>query len=473
MIHFFKTVPKSIFLYAFLGTVLAIFTNEINRSQLNSTLPHQFGMIHTADEASYIVPPKNWVKTGEWKDNSIGLSAYYQRPPGYGGIYLLNFLLLNKSALLGMKILQIFLFFVSCFVFWKILNELKLPPKWQIATTAIYAFLPSYSGFIYFSITEGVTPFFMLWSIYELIHSNNKNTPTKGLIISNALLLIIRPQLAILPLIGILYFLVQKSYKTVGFIALAFVPISAWYLRTAIIAEEIPSIHPIYSATNNHLYRPTHAALTEIYRVWEYRSDVFHTHIGKAISGDSIQLKNIAEEIPSQYRREMIELLNEFSQLNAYRINHFSDKPINDYFKGEVEFISKTNALREKFIEENPIDFYFKTPFKSAVQFMNKSYMNLYIFQVTYRGNFMIEGLRILCWIIFSASVLLTFLIPFKIKWNSLEVALVVGIGLFLFYLVAFQRLNEERYIVPIMPLLLLLGAYSLFQFTAKNRFNQ
>lgn len=473
MIHFFKTVPKSIFLIAFLGTVLAIFTNEINRNQLNSSLPHQFGMIHTADEASYIVPPKNWVKTGEWKDNSIGLTAYYQRPPGYGGIYLLNFLLLNKSALLGMKILQILLFFVSCIFFWKILNELKLPPNWLIISTAIYSFLPSYSGFIYFSITEGVTPFFMLWCVYELIHSNNKNAPTKGLIISTALLMLIRPQLAIIPLIGILYFLGQKRYKTVWFIAIAFIPISAWYVRTAIISEEIPSMHPIYSETNNHLYRPTHAALTDIYRVWEYRSDVFHSHIGNAISGDSNQLKSVAEEIPTQYRQGMIELLNEFSELNAYRINQFSGKPINDYYKGEIEFISKTKALRKKFIADNPIDFYFKTPFKSAVQFLNKSYMNLYIFQVTYRGNYIVEGLRILCWLVLIASVLLTFLIPFKVKWNTFEVAIVIGIGLFLFYLVAFQRLNEERYIVPIMPLLLLLGAYSLYRFTAKSRFNQ
>lgn len=470
MIRFFKSLPKSVLLIAFLGTVLSVSINEFNRHHLNSNLPHQFGMIYTADESSYLVPPENWVNIGEWKDNSMGLTAYYQRPPGYGAIYLINYLLLKENALLGMKILQICIFFFSCIVFWKILKELRLPPKWQYVTMAIFSFLPSYSGFIYFSITEGVTPFFMLWSVYEFFRSNKKNQPTIRLIISSALLLLIRPQLAVFPLMGILYFLVQKNYKTVAFMALAFLPISVWYVRTAFISEEIPSIHPIYSATNNHLYRPTHAALTDIYRVWEYRSDVFHSHIGKAVSGDSNQLKIAVEEIPTQYRQEMIELLYEFSALSNYRVKHFSGKPIKGFYKGELEFISKTKQLRKKFIEENPIDFYFKTPFNSALQFMNKSYLNLYIFQATFRGNFLVEGLRILCWFIFIGSFLLTFLIPLKVKWKSLEVALVVGIGLFLFYLVAFQRLNEERYIVPIMPLLLLLGAYSLFQFTNKRR---
>ena len=37
--------------------------------------PYQFGLHTSADDASYYAPGINWIKTGIWRDNSIGNSS--------------------------------------------------------------------------------------------------------------------------------------------------------------------------------------------------------------------------------------------------------------------------------------------------------------------------------------------------------------------------------------------------------------
>lgn len=456
------SVPKKIFLLAIIGTILCVLINEVNTHYLNTKIPNQFGLIHTADEASYIAPARNFVDKGVWRDNSNGLTAYYQRPPGYGLIYAVNYFLVNQYAFLAVKIVQVICFFISILFFWKILKLLNLNDRWSFFATMIYALFPCYSGFVYFSITEGVTPFLVLWSMFETIKVDRNNKPSIGLIVSNAFLLLVRPQLAIFSLMALVYYIARKKFKISIYVLSAFIPIICWYARTAYISNEVPSLHPIYSSTNNHLFRPTHAAMTDIYRIWEHRSDVFHTHIGKIAYGDSIQIDLVNAELPKEYQSSMRPVFERYQALNNYQFEHFKDQALIESFEGEEQFIKDVNHLRADLIDQNPVDYYLKTPLKSAKDFFNKSYLNLYIFQAEFRGNFVVESFRVLCWLVILFSVIFTFLLPFFISRKSIQFFIVTSIFLFMFYLVFVQRLNEERYIVPILPLFLILGVFSL-----------
>ncbi len=450
------SVPKNILLLAFVGTLICVATNEVNSYLLNQPLQHQFGMVQTADETSYIVPPRNFVNQGEWKDNSNGLTSYYQRSPGYGILYLVNYFILGKYALFGLKILQIGLFFASILIFWRILKEFHLSEKLIFISTAAFALLPLYSGFVYYSMTEGVAPFFTLWSILELKRSDNSNKVRWQLIVSIALLVLIRPQLGLIPLAGFIYGLVTKQYRFSGTILLAILPLFAWYGRIAFISQEIPSFHPIYSKTNNHFYRPSHAAMTELFRVWEWRSDVFHSQTGRLGFGDSTAIKAVVSEIPANYRKAVLPLFVQFQSLNQLRLHDYENAVLVDYLPGELQFIDELHSVRKKLIQNNKFDYYLKVPVMSAKDFLNKSYMNLYIFQGELRGNWLIEILRVVCWLVVVESFGLSFLSLFILKWKSLDAFILVGIGVFMFYLVFVQRLNEERYIVPILPVLLI-----------------
>ena len=465
------SVPAKVIFLAILGTFVCVLLNEVNAHFLNANIPNQFGLIHTADEASYIAPARNFVDKGVWRDNSNGLTAYYQRPPGYGWMYSVYYFLFNKYAFLGMKIMQISGFFLSILIFWKILILLKLPNQWAFFTTATFALLPCYSGFVYFSITEGVTPFLVLWSILEILKADRKEMAPGGLIISNALLLLVRPQLAIFPLMAIIYFIFRKNRKISLYLLSAFIPIVCWYARTAYISGESPSLHPIYSATNNHLFRPTHAAMTEIYRVWEYRSDVFHSQIGRIAYGDSTQIDVVNAEIPIDYQEGMHPIFERYQALNKYQAEHFKNELSIHSFAGELKFIKDVKELRADFIAKHPAEYYIKTPLKSAKEFFNKSYLNLYIFQSEFRGNVLVELLRIGCWFVILASAFFVILSPIQFSWKSIEFFISASIFIFMFYLVFVQRLNEERYLIPILPLMLILGAQCCYNFTRKIKY--
>lgn len=460
----FNSYPKFVLITAFLGTFLCVFTNEYNAHKRQDHLSNQFGMVQTADETSYIVPPKNFISKGEWRDNSNGLTAYYQRPPGYGLLYLLSYSLLGGWALLGLKIIQIPLFFYSILLFWRLTKSIGLSDKLQFIATFVFACLPSYSGFVYYSITEGVTPFFLVWSVFSMVESSNSGKVTWQLTFSNACLLLIRPQLAIIPISVLFYFLVKRYFKAFTFLALAFLPILAWYVRSGIISNEIPSLHPIYSKTNNHFYRPSHGALTDLFRIWEWRSDVFHNQTGRIGFGDSTSILAVANELPEQYREKVTPLLFKFRDLNVYRETKLKNQKITDFIPQEKAFINTVYLTQKELISQNLVDYYLKTPFLSLKEFLNKSYLNLFIFQETYRRNPLMEILRVTCWLIFITSFLGTFLFLFKTRITSIHFYIISGLAVFIFYLVFVQRLNEERYIVPILPLFLVYG-FSFAQF--------
>jgi len=310
--------------------------------------------------------------------------------------------------------------------------------------------------------TEGVTPFFVVWSVLSLLEASESKKPSWQLFVSNSFLLLIRPQLAIIPISIFFYFFVKKMHKPLLYLSFSFLPLFAWYVRTGVISNEVPSLHPIYSKTNNHFYRPSHEAITDLFRVWEWRSDVFHTQTGHVGFGDSTMIMAVAKELPAKYRKEVTPLLFQFRDLNVYRETELKDQKIMDYLPNELAFIERVKQIKKQLASQNLTDYYLKTPFLSLKEFLNKSYLNLYIFQEPLRGNALIEVLRIACWLVFISSFLFTFLLLFKKKISSIHFYLIVSLAVFMFYLVFVQRLNEERYIIPILPLFLVFGALFL-----------
>jgi hypothetical protein len=426
-------------------------------------------MVQTADETSYIVPPENFINLGEWKDNSNGLTSYFIRPPGYGMFYLACYSILGSNALLGMKTIQITFFFFSILLFFRLSKLIGLSNKMLLITLLLFAFLPCYSGFVYYSMTEGVTPFFVIWSVLSLLEASESKKPSWQLFASNSFLLLIRPQLAIIPVSIFFYFFVKKMHKPLLYLSFSFLPLFAWYVRTGVISNEVPSLHPIYSKTNNHFYRPSHEAITDLFRIWEWRSDIFHNQTGRIGFGDSTIILGVVSELPKNYQEGVIPLLFQFRDLNVYREKELKDQKITNYLPNELAFIENVEQMKEKFISQNLTDYYLKTPLLSLKEFLNKSYLNLFIFQITFRGNALIEVLRIVCWLVLLSSFIFTFLLLFKKKISSIHFYLIVSLAVFMFYLVFVQRLNEERYIIPILPLFLVFGALFLDRIKMKS----
>lgn len=454
---------KLIFI-AFTGTLLAIFWQEYNSIFLDPSESYRYGMIQTADEASYFSPVKNFLQNGVWADNSVGNSRYFQRPPGYGMIYGTLLLVFGKYSLAALKIIQISLFFLSVLLLGKILNKSLSSEKWALSGAAFFGFMPMFSGFMYFTLTEAVSPFLLLWVIYsyQLVSKNG----SIQLLISVVMLLLVRPQLMIFPIALFLLALVVKERKKSALILLGFLPFAFWMIRSSHIAGEFQGLHPIYSNTNNSLYRPGHEAMTNLFRVWESDGEQFHTTISKIrAANDTNDFEIVLASIPQPFRVKVTPIFYDFNALlndPEYALTQaFNDR--------EEKFIERVESTRKQLISENKLQYYIFTPLKSTQYLLSKSQLNLYIFQEEFRGNPIMECLRVISVLTISIGFLMAAFLLFQNRY-SIELVLSITSLIYLFYLIYFQRLNEERYLTPILPILVILIIIGAMRIVQKTR---
>lgn len=447
---------QKLILIALAGTFLAVFWQELNASFLDAAGNDRYGLIETADESSYLSPPKNLIDHGFWADNSIGLSRYYQRPPGYGMIFGIFYFLMGKQALLGLKILQIVAFLFTLYYSGKILHHLTKNDKWSFISTTILAIIPIYSGFMYYTLTEALTPFLLIWSIHSYLTTHS----ILRISLPFAFLLLVRPQLVIFPLVMILLSLLKKEKMRAISIAIAFLPLLVWTLRTTIIAGQYQGIHPIYSDTNISLYRPGHAALTDLFKIWEGNGEQFHETIACiSHTHDNNALEKCCNHVPKAYMEKTKPLLAQFN-----RLLHRKDYGLSEEFKiQERIFVQKVNATREELVRQNRFTYHVITPFKSAVYLLSKSQLNLFIYQETFRGNILMELIRWISLLLINLGMLSLVVQVLRRRTQLIAVLSFASLTYF-FYLIYFQRMNEERYLSPLLPLLFIVLIVTIYE---------
>ena len=451
----------SLLLIAFLGTILAVIWQEYNLTYVGKVNPNktEHGIIRTADDASYVQPPMNLKNRGTWKDNSAGNSSYYQRPPGYGMLYLASSHLYPSNPYVVIKTIQILGFFVSILLVFKLLIQYGLNQKWAVVATGLYAFSPNFSGFIYHSITEGITPVLLLWSIYEWTKLLQVNQGSSQVIsfrcfLSNGFLLLVRPQLIVFVIVFIVYLLLKRRTKLAALSLLIFLPFTMWQVRVMSISGSM-GMHPIYSYTNHSFYRPPHEALGNLFKVWEYKSDRFHETIGPLLTDTSeVTRERALLNIPEKYRAELELILCEYQEVSAIELSGILNQNLNQELDEETAFVKHANALTKKLAKENILDAFVKTPISSATELFVNSHLHLTIFQVKFRGAIGMEALR---WISLLA-VLFGIVALFILSLFGRNVPILLWLiclssVITILYLVFVQRLNEERYLTPLLPL--------------------
>ena len=465
-----------VFLIAFLGTTLAVLLQESNLSYLEKLNSHKTenGIIRTTDDASYVQPPVNFKNHGVWKDKSTGNSSYFQRPPGYGILYLVSSYISPSKPYIVVKTVQVLGFSLSILLVFNLLVLFGFNQKWAVITTGSYAVLPIFSGFLYHSITEGITPVLLLWSIYEwvqLLHLNQNKSITPGFLFffSNSFLLLVRPQLIVFMIVFILYLMLKRRIRLAALCLLVLIPFTAWQVRVMSISGSM-GMHPIYSYTNHSFYRPPHEALGNMFKVWEYKSDRFHETVGLLLLDPSDDARERAlKSIPKKYRLEIDPILKEYQKVCALELAGIIDKNLNNELVEETAFVKRVNALTTKLAKENLLDAYVKTPVSSAIELFVNSHLHLSIFQVKYRGAIWMEALRWSCLLTVLIGILALFIISIFRRNVPVTLWLVcISSVLMILYLVFVQRLNEERYLTPILPLAFIASAWLIQSFVRR-----
>ena len=103
---------KAMWLISILALVGATILNNANLKSLPENSTREGQTVKTSDDPSYLNPPSNYLNQGEWKDKILGKQAYFNRPPGYGILYLAALSISSSTAdsLFLLKCLQLLLF---------------------------------------------------------------------------------------------------------------------------------------------------------------------------------------------------------------------------------------------------------------------------------------------------------------------------------------------------------------------------
>lgn len=469
-----------LFWISLFSTVLLVAINQFNLNELYPIKNKE--LISTADEPSYFAPAINFIENGVWKDNSTGYSSYYQRPPGYGFLFYVAKRLSNNNPFLSIKIIQILLFGISIYLFGLILKVLKIKDKSVCIYTLVYGILPFFSTFTYFTLTESILPFILITLLYLTLKFSQKRTIKSILVLGlfSGLSLLVRPQIAFLLFPTLVICLLQlKKLKLhlALFLALIIIPFFCWNIRNYQVNNEWVGIHPIYHYSNNHMYRPIHKEMSDLFRIWESNSANFHSNMAILFSDTTHESRvQVLHSIPTDIRTKYQTNLN--ASFKKYQIASFE---LRNNFKRETflkqgEIKTEVSAIKELRLLTQKIkkDFWFtnhiKTPIFSLKEFLASSHLGLFIYQSTFKGNSIMEIFR-WCSFIFLFSIFISSIVVLFISNLNTVIRLVLATSfLYLFYLVYFQRMNEERYYYILFPLFFVGSITLLHHFIQRKR---
>ena len=477
---------------AFFALLSAIFWNNLNLENLKvANIPLRNNQtVITEDDASYLNSYQRLYEKGTKNETNFDKFSSSIRPPGYGFFYYLTLKFTGKSnALFVLKIVQCLLFAISVFC----LYELSLffsKSHWLAGiTTIIYGLLPLSIGFLYYTLTEGITPALFVVSVYLIVKMTTEKELRFQILfllisgITFSILLSVRPFLVLfLPIFMFGLFinwLRQKGHKiavlnTFLFLSLSISGIATWQINSKIELGKWLGLHPIYQNEIPGVFRKPHASLWKLFKGWESNGAHFHETIvpfweaTMRLDTGQKQIDKVIAEIPKNVaksigKQELIWAFRLYQKAIVAQKPYYEKQQLMPSYllKDERRAMNNFDRLAIKFSSNNLYQYHIQTPLLVSKSMIFHSNLSLHQFQHAYRGTIWMETLRMLCFGIHSLAFLLLPFAFFALKDARIRL-LILGILSYCFYLVYFQRGIEERYTLPLLPFVLMIGVMTI-----------
>ncbi|HEY0030830.1 MAG TPA: hypothetical protein VGC65_08750 [Bacteroidia bacterium] len=487
-----KRKNSAIYILCILSFLTALFYNEHNLRHLPSDSLREGGTVITSDDASYLNPPRNYLNDYHWQEDYWGGKiGSFIRPPGYGLLYLPFLKFLGEtSAITSLKFFQYLLFAVSVFWFYSILLLLIKNRKIALLCSFFYGCSPFVVGFLSYTLTEGITPAILLFHIYCLFKALHATSPRQknGYYIFAAVvfafLFIVRPLLGIFaPLLPafVIYDLGRFPWRTwifrlIAFTSIAFSFMIVWQVRNYKIAGEYVGLHPVYYEDGNTIFRAPFREYWDFAGGWAERGDAGFSYMvpmwEAAITGDTsyrhvrLALNSLPPQVVSFYGEPRLASVFKDYQSTILDQKYFYDQQLPmplEQLESEKKSVKGFRELADEYKKEFPLQYYVLSPIKVFRLLAFHSNLSLFIFQRTYRGDLWMESLRVLCFLLHGSCFLFLFISMFLYRKEWIF-ALVFGWVpfIYVFYLCYIQRGVEERYTLPVLPLLMIGLAHGL-----------
>jgi hypothetical protein len=460
--------------FTFVGIVVLSFVVIVLNNAVNT---HPSGIYtgqnvstSTADDASYLRPVKNYLASGEWKDNSEGIQSYYMRTPGYG-LFCLPFysmytdrqeMAMDRSATAYIVIIQSMLIALMAGMMYLMFVKKQLSNYLAISASLLFGLTPSFSGYVFYTLTEGITPFLLF--IPFLLYLRDKRSIITLLIASLTVgyLVLTRPVFGSFGLLLIPLFIEVKTSLSkkilLGLTAaiLVFAPIATWEIRNHNLGkklEGVDNLHTIYSPSNNTIWRAPHKAIYGLVKQFEINGQAYHDWNHKIESGSSIEKLSIFDDQCVQlFGRDTLSKYTLMYQQTINEAPAFAKQ--NMYSEKELILVGKFTEFKHQYRSEYKFTSYVKSPAKVLKNIIWQSHLNLHQYWHTYKDSWWIKPFSLLTSLLHLTGYLLPlFFLVCRRKNLKKHWALILATGLFLGYLIFIQIGIEQRYTYPLLPI--------------------
>lgn len=472
-----RVVYRPSLLVALLATVVAFTWNTWNVEVLRRTpgmahLLREGTTIATADDPSYLRPVEDLLSPAT---DRAGAQGPQLRTPGYGLWYLLARSVLSPPlALTALKLFQCLLFGASVGLVHHVLLRYGLAVKLVHGAAAAMAVLPLFPGFLFHTLTEGVTPALCIgvWAAaMRYAQQGQRGWLVAGTVLWS-LLVLTRPVLvwAGLPLLLAARTSSSGPIRTrrlLLVLTIGLIPTGLWWMRNAVAAGGPISLHPVYSANTPGLFRPTHQAFWDLAKSWGARGDRFHSAMVPAYeqallgridtSAAEAYLATAPEgHLSAGQQQQVRELFLQWAAFTRDRQGpaaRDATASLVGLQPEEQQIIQGVEGVTANYRRAHPFHVHVVVPLQVLRVLVAHSNLNLYMFQHTYRGHWWMEALR---WCCAALHLLLFAALPFLVLLRNVPPparAAALGALLYLGYLAYVQRGVEERYTLPVLHL--------------------
>jgi len=457
--------------------------------------------IFSVDNEYYLSPVDNYLQGRGWKRYpAVSDGDYYRRVPGYSLVYL--FFVKNfgyPAGHMALTIFQLLLFLTTIPVVYYLAGLLSGKIVSRL-TTVVYAFVPFVSSWAYFTITESISPALVLFYIFFLFRAYYNDNEKRKLI--NYLLAALFFTIAVLtrPLIAIsglaLFIFTFRDYvykrKWVGLPRFAsiwlipFIFISIWTIRNYVLTKEIVILEKAVHPQTLDRMKPAFLGLWGFAKCWGedgFKMNSYHDPLFfAALRGDttSTHVNNFLAALPKS-------IVNEFGSdrlfglVKRYQLIAFAQKPYVDSIKAmpsqfsaeELAVEKEFKQLASEYRKKHFIGYWLKSPLiylKLLVGHSNTGH--LLFFQNEYREKFYVNPYRYLLLAIHVFLYFCLFCNIFLMRGIEKRLVFVYIPLLFIFFFTVILRTIEQRYMLPVLPLIFAGSAYTIqyvLQFFVKS----
>jgi hypothetical protein len=489
-----KAERKFMVLVMALATIFSFAFLELNNQAIRKANPANIvdnakSLVHgqtifSIDNEYYLSPVDNYLDGKGWRRTwAVGDGDYVRRVPGYSLLYLAFVKVFGgANAFFWLKIFQVMVFVSTIPLVFYLARQVSPLTSGKIVTL-IYAFTPFFFSWAYFTLTEAISPALTLlyvvfaWRGYTE-QSNSKRKLVQYVIASAffAAAILTRPYIALSGII-LLYFTghdyIFRRPVHLFKVAIAWMLpalfIGAWAYRNYRVTEEIVFLEKAYHPQSLDRMKPEFRGMFTFTKSWgEDGADFTRYHepfFWPAVQGDtsSTPIHHILKSWPDHVVRllgydKLYSVLKQHQEVIAgYRPYYENKRAMPDSFTN-VQMITE-NAYRNlisEFRKKAPMEFYVTARLKYLKRaIIHSNTPNIFLFQ---------QPKLAIPWIIYKALLLLIhvsvylalFLNLVLMKGLARRIVFVYTPLLLLFFLCFIHREVEARYMLPLLPLVII-----------------